>query len=84
MAHSDDPLWDGAGCGPTSSCCQLNNPPWFCVSFPEPTTDDLELRICTDQSLRCGHFSCGFLLNFDKQINFKDNNKENSVSCSYL
>ena len=23
----DDPLWDGAGCGPTSICCSFNNPP---------------------------------------------------------
>ncbi len=51
MVHSDDPLCYGAGCGPTSSCCQLNSPPWFCVSLPEPTTDDLELRICIDQPL---------------------------------
>ena len=27
--HADDPLWDGGGCGPTSTCCTLNNPPWF-------------------------------------------------------
>ena len=25
-----DPLWDGQGCGPTSTCCTFNNPPWFC------------------------------------------------------
>lgn len=24
---SDDPLWDGSGCGPTSTCCEFNNPP---------------------------------------------------------
>ena len=45
---SDDPLWDGMGCGPTSTCCQLNHPPWFCTSLPQPTSDDLELRICRD------------------------------------
>ena len=44
--YPDDPLWDGEGCGPTSSCCQLNNPPWFCTTLPQPTTDDLEVRVC--------------------------------------
>ena len=42
----DNPMWDGVGCGPTSSCCQLNNPPWFCTTLPQPTTDDLEVRVC--------------------------------------
>ena len=44
--YPDDPLWDGKGCGPSSTCCQLNNPPWFCTSLAQPTSDDLELRIC--------------------------------------
>ena len=48
--YSDDPLWDGGGCGPTNACCQLNTPPWFCTTLAQPTTDDLELRICTDES----------------------------------
>ena len=42
-----DPLWDGQGCGPTSSCCTFNSPPWFNVQLPSPTTDDIEVRICT-------------------------------------
>ena len=41
-----DPLWDGQGCGPTSSCCTFNSPPWFNVSLSSPTTDDIEVRIC--------------------------------------
>ena len=41
-----DPLWDGEGCGPTSTCCELNNPPWFCKQLPAPTSDDIEVRIC--------------------------------------
>ena len=41
-----DPLWDGQGCGPTSSCCTFNSPPWFNVTLPSPTTDDIEVRIC--------------------------------------
>ena len=44
--YPDDPLWDGQGCGPTNTCCQLNNPPWFCTTLPQPTSDDIELRIC--------------------------------------
>ena len=46
---TDDPLWDGSGCGSSSSCCEFNNPPWFCATLPQPTTDDLELRICRDE-----------------------------------
>ena len=46
---SDDPLWDGDGCGPTSTCCTFNNPPWFCKQLPRPTIDDLEVRICGDE-----------------------------------
>ena len=45
---SDDPLWDGQGCGPTSSCCIFNSPPWFNVRLPFPTTDYIEVRICSD------------------------------------
>ena len=46
LFYPDDPLWDGEGCGPSSTCCDLNNPPWFCRALPRPTTDDLEVRIC--------------------------------------
>ncbi len=49
--YSDDPLWDGQGCGGTSTCCEFNNPPWFCKQLPQPTTNDIELRICGEQSL---------------------------------
>lgn len=45
--YIDDPLWDGKGCGPSSTCCQ--QPPYFCASLPQATTDDLELRIMTDE-----------------------------------
>ena len=47
-----DPLWDGQGCGPTSSCCAFNSPPWFNVQLSSPTTDDIEVRICSDQGIR--------------------------------
>ena len=41
--YSNNPMWDGQGCGPTSSCCEFNNPPWFCKSLPQVTTDQVEL-----------------------------------------
>ena len=50
--YINDPLWDGVGCGSTSTCCEFNSPPWFCKSLPQPTSDDLEIRNCyTDDSL---------------------------------
>ena len=45
----DDPLWDGAGCGPLNTCCSFNNPPWFYRQLPQHTTDDIEMRLCFDQ-----------------------------------
>ena len=46
-----DPLWDGQGCGPTSSCCTFNSPPWFNAQLPSSTTDDIEVRICSDHGI---------------------------------
>lgn len=44
--YSNDPLWDGEGCPSSNTCCEFNNPPWFCTSLPQPTSDDLEIRLC--------------------------------------
>ena len=44
--YADDPLWDGQGCESNSTCCEFNSPPWFCKQLPQPTTDDIEMRIC--------------------------------------
>ena len=44
--YSDDPLWDGAGCGPLNTCCALNTPPWFYKQLPQTTTDGIEMRVC--------------------------------------
>ena len=49
--YDDDPLWDGRGCGPTSTCCSFNAPPWFCRDLPAVTTDDIEMRICGNEAL---------------------------------
>ena len=45
--HPDDKLWDGRDCLPTSSCCSLNNPPYFIKEIGVNTTDDIEGRICS-------------------------------------
>jgi hypothetical protein len=45
--YADDPLWDGQGCGPTSTCCTFNNPPWFCKQLPQSTNAYLEIRLCS-------------------------------------
>ena len=44
--HANDPLWDGAGCSNTSSCCSFNNPPYFIKELPSPTSDPIEARLC--------------------------------------
>ena len=48
--YGDDPLWDGAGCGPLNTCCSFNNPPWFYKQLPQPSTDDIEVRVCRSQN----------------------------------
>ena len=47
---TNNPLWDGAGCV-SGTCCTFNSPPWFCKTLPHPTTENIELRLCTDQSV---------------------------------
>ena len=49
--YADDPLWDGTGCGPSTTCCEFNNPPWFCKRLPQATSDDIEVRLCGDEHL---------------------------------
>ena len=44
--HSEDPLWNGDGCHSSSTCCTFNNPPYFTKYLDNPTTDDIELRLC--------------------------------------
>ena len=47
--YSRDPLWDGQQC--EGQCCENGkSPPWFSVQFPNPTLDDIEVRICGDES----------------------------------
>ena len=48
--YGDNPLWDGAGCGPQSTCCSFNNPPWFYKQLQRPTTDGIEMRVCRNEA----------------------------------
>ena len=44
--YSSDPLWDGQQC--EGECCSNGkSPPWFSVELPNPTTNDIEVRICS-------------------------------------
>ena len=46
----NDILWDGEQCENEGSCCTTKSPPWFSVELSNPTTDDIEVRICGDES----------------------------------
>ena len=47
--YFDDPLWDGEGCEGENECCDRGGP-WFCKQLPQPTQDDIELRVCTNNN----------------------------------
>ena len=49
--HPDDPLWDGQQCvGVEAPCCTHPNMPWFIKTLGETTTEDIQLRLCIDES----------------------------------
>ncbi len=48
--YSDNPLWDGNGCGPTNSCCDKLGTGYFCRDLGAVTTDDIELRVCANEN----------------------------------
>ena len=42
-------LWDGQDCSATlQTCCDKGS--WFCKDLPQPTTDDIEVRLCCDET----------------------------------
>ena len=44
----EDPVWDGQQY--EGACCSNGkSPPWFSVTLPRPTSDDIEIRICSDE-----------------------------------
>ena len=47
----EDPLWDGDGCGPGNSCCAQAGMPWFCRTLPQEVSEDIEVRLCSDQGI---------------------------------
>ena len=51
LFYPNDPLWNGQGCGSSSTCCEFNNPPLFCKQLPQPTADDIEMRLCENSQI---------------------------------
>ena len=47
--HTEDPLWDGAGCLVNNNCCTNINQPWFFRQLVTSRQDAIEARLCTDQ-----------------------------------
>ena len=48
VLYTGDPIWDGEQC--EGECCSNGkSPPWFSVTLPNPTSDDIEVRICGDE-----------------------------------
>ena len=48
---TDHPLWDGvANCANSPSCCTLHPGPWFHATLPYISMQDIEVRVCGDQS----------------------------------
>ena len=46
--YTEDRLWDGHQC--EGECCSNGkSPPWFSVELPNPTTDNIEVRICSGE-----------------------------------
>ena len=45
--YFDDPLWDGEGCEGENECCNRGGP-WFCKQLPQPTQDDIDMRVCNN------------------------------------
>ena len=43
-----DPLWDGAGCRGSNTCCSFNNPPWFYRELAE-SAETIYMNVCTDE-----------------------------------
>ena len=49
FVYTSDPIWDGRQC--EGQCCSNGrNPPWFSVVLRNPTTDNIEVRICGTDS----------------------------------
>ena len=51
ILYPDDPLWDGQQCDDAEApCCPANSTmPWFYRSLDAQTSDDIELRVCSNK-----------------------------------
>ncbi len=59
--HGDNrAIWDGGDCTSTTDDCNYNPSQWFSVSIPS-TSDDIEVRLCTDSALSDEAVHIGFL-----------------------
>ena len=47
----NDPLWDGQCDGVEVPCCGHANMPWFIKTLGETTTEDIQLRLCSNDGL---------------------------------
>ena len=47
--YSSDKLWDGEQCSGEGTCCTMSAP-WFSVELADSTMEDIEVRICGDES----------------------------------
>ena len=48
--YFDDPLWDSQGCASGSTCCDRGGP-WFTTTLSQEVSDDIEVRMCSYNSL---------------------------------
>ena len=47
--YTSDPLWDGKQCSSEGTCCSNGrSPPWFSVTLNNPTSNNIEVRICAN------------------------------------
>ena len=52
VLYSNDPLWDGEGCGTLEgNCCAASGLPWFHKTFNSTCSEYLELRVCGSESI---------------------------------
>lgn len=51
IIYTNDALWDGDGCvHPNNNCCADPSMPWFIRQFSVPQNEDIEARLCRDES----------------------------------
>ena len=48
--YPDDPVWDGDGCSDGNNCCSEPSLPWFYRQLPLAANEDIETRICRDET----------------------------------